>query len=134
VVEFCPEFWLRNKKQMWSVLFYKPEGSMKKSISQLWRALADVAPSHNKHASIGAVDCTRFTAFCDSTLPKGTSLPAAVRYTFSKPTDGDAATSVFAGEFVLEDLAAWASASEAKEEQKQKRRRRRKSQDKKEEL
>merc|ERR1712107_300221 len=83
VVEFCPEHFLSGKKKkttMWSVLYYVPEDTTKKSLSSVWRALADVAPAHNKNAAIGAVDCSKHKSFCENMGMKAKSLPAALRY------------------------------------------------------
>merc|ERR1712151_1097099 len=126
VAEFCPEHFLSGKKKkttMWSVLYYVPEDTTKKSLSSVWRALADVAPAHNKNAAVGAVDCSKHKSFCEKMGMKSKSLPTAVRYA---PAGEKSAEVPFTGEYVLEDLAAWASNAKAEEQKGEKKKRRRK--------
>jgi len=111
VLEFCPPHFL-GKKHTWSVLYYNPD-STKKSVSSLWRALADVVPAHNKKAAVGAVDCLKHKALCQDHGMKTSELPTAVRYSPAETLEDSVKTAArFTGEFVLEDLAAWASTTE----------------------
>merc|ERR1712151_159814 len=130
VAEFCPEHFLSGKKKkttMWSVLYYVPEDTTKKSLSSVWRALADVAPAHNKNAAVGAVDCSKHKSFCEKMGMKPKSLPTAVRYAPAETTEAAISAAVpFTGEYVLEDLAAWASDAKAEEQKDEKKKRRRK--------
>lgn len=130
VVEFCPEHFLSKKSKkttMWSVLYYVPEDTTKKSLSSVWRALADVAPAHNKNAAIGAVDCSKHKSFCEKMGMTTKSLPTALRYAPAETTEAAVSAAVtFTGEYVLEDLAAWASAAKAEEQKDEKKKRRRK--------
>merc|ERR1712232_74350 len=130
VREFCPENMpldsLKNKQSkraVWSVLYYVPESTtMKKSLSPVWRALADVAPSHNKQAAVAAVDCSKHTGFCEKMGMQLASLPAAVRYAPAESQEAAMAAGVsYEGDFVLEDLAAWAAAADTGEPKEEKK-------------
>merc|ERR1711953_66974 len=116
-----------KKSSMWSVLYYVPEDTTKKSVSSVWRALADVAPAHNKNAAVGAVDCSKHKFFCDKMGMKSKSLPTAVRYPPAETTEAAVSAAVaFTGDYVLEDLAAWASNAKAEEQKDEKKKKRRK--------
>merc|ERR1712159_394082 len=119
VQEFCPERLPLFEKFSYTLLYYVPESSARhqsQSVSRVWRALADVLPS----VKVGAVDCMQYKAFCEQKGLKTSELPVVRRYLRAKSSgkadDVLAAGETFAGEFILEDLAAWASASEATEE------------------
>eukprot|EP00929_Paragymnodinium_shiwhaense_P120454 TRINITY_DN92405_c0_g1_i1.p1 TRINITY_DN92405_c0_g1~~TRINITY_DN92405_c0_g1_i1.p1 ORF type:complete len:433 (-),score=132.19 TRINITY_DN92405_c0_g1_i1:165-1436(-) len=126
VAEFCPEAFLSKKAKYWSVLFYLPDSNTKRSqgVSTVWRALADVVPAHNKEAAVGALDCSRYKAFCDLRIKSADSgtLPLVVKY-----SPGSSAGETFSGELSLEDLAAWASSGPAEESAPKKAKRRRKA-------
>lgn len=128
VTEFCPETFLASTRPLiWSVLFYSSNSASPKfkGLTPVWRALADIVPSHNKDAAVGAVDCSRHQKLCDEHGAKQSSLPAVLRYQPGS-SEGDGAKAVqagtlYTGDLSLEDLAAWAAAGSEKMEKKPKK-------------
>lgn len=104
VVELCPEYFLKGPPTTWSVLFYSPNAKMSAGLGHLWRALADMVGSKENPVAIGAVDCSRYSTFCEEKGAKQRKLPIMMRY---RP--GSKNPRIFSGEHVLEDLVAWAS-------------------------
>eukprot|EP00931_Biecheleriopsis_adriatica_P093115 TRINITY_DN6686_c0_g1_i1.p1 TRINITY_DN6686_c0_g1~~TRINITY_DN6686_c0_g1_i1.p1 ORF type:complete len:401 (-),score=113.84 TRINITY_DN6686_c0_g1_i1:72-1274(-) len=131
VLELCPKAWevIGKKSNTWNVLFYSPKSANKQSqgLTQVWRALADIVPGHNKKAAVGAVDCSQYGALCDQQGAKAASLPIVKKF-----SPGVSEGVAYSGELALEDLASWAAG--AKEESAKKEKGKKKSKKSKKEL
>jgi hypothetical protein len=121
VRELCPESFIgEGKDTIWTVLFYTNDAGNKKSqiLKTVWRTVGEIVPSHNRMASVGSLDCSRYSAFCTTQSLLKKDLPVILRYEPGVDTGKQ-----YEGSLMLEDLASWAAAETKKETVKPKRRR-----------